>query len=55
MDSAETNKPSKSTAGMPKERIQGAINRGQGISANGVALETLMMEAMGPGSVALVL
>ncbi|RPB16099.1 DUF28-domain-containing protein [Morchella conica CCBAS932] len=42
-------------AGMPKERIQGAINRGQGISASGVALETLIMEAMGPGSVALVL
>lgn len=42
-------------AGMPKERIEGAVKRGQGISPSGVALETLIMECMGPGSVALVM
>jgi len=40
---------------MPKDRITTAIERGQGKSATGVALEPVFIEAIGPGKVALVI
>ena len=40
---------------MPKDRIQTAIQRGLGKSASGAALESVLVEAMGPGNVALVI
>ncbi|KAI5820056.1 transcriptional regulator TACO1-like protein [Pyronema omphalodes] len=42
-------------AGMPKDRINTAIQRGLGKSASGVALEPVLVEGMGPGNVALVI
>jgi transcriptional/translational regulatory protein YebC/TACO1 len=39
---------------MPKDRITTAIERGQGRSTSGAALEPVLVEAMGPGNVALV-
>lgn len=41
-------------AGMPKDRITTALERGQGRSTSGAALETVLVEAIGPGNVALV-
>lgn len=39
---------------MPKEKIQVAIDRGLGVTADGAKLETLAIEAIGPGNVAMV-
>jgi transcriptional/translational regulatory protein YebC/TACO1 len=39
---------------MPKDRITTAIERGQGRSTSGAALEPVLVEAIGPGNVALV-
>jgi len=40
---------------MPKDRVNTAIDRGQGKSASGAALEPVLIEAIGPGKVALVI
>ncbi|KAL1960033.1 hypothetical protein VTO42DRAFT_205 [Malbranchea cinnamomea] len=40
--------------GMPKSTIENAIARGQGLSTSGAPLESLTIEAMLPGSVAIV-
>ena len=39
---------------MPKEKIQIAIDRGNGVTASGAKLELLAIEAIGPGNVAMV-
>ncbi|KAI9772864.1 MAG: hypothetical protein M1840_008746 [Geoglossum simile] len=44
-----------SKAGFPKASISAAISRGQGISASGTALESLTIECIGPGTVAIVI
>ncbi|KAH0562318.1 hypothetical protein GP486_002983 [Trichoglossum hirsutum] len=41
--------------GFPKSSISAAISRGQGVSASGTALESLVIECIGPGSVAMVI
>ncbi|KAL7276315.1 hypothetical protein RUND412_000729 [Rhizina undulata] len=40
-------------AGMAKAHIESAISRGQGVSAEGTVLESVLVECMGPGSVAI--
>jgi transcriptional/translational regulatory protein YebC/TACO1 len=40
---------------MPKDRINMAIQRGQGKSTSGAALEPVLVEGIGPGNVALVI
>lgn len=42
-------------AGVPKDKIEGAIARGQGKSSTGAILETMTFEAMVPPSIALVI
>ncbi|KAI9786946.1 MAG: hypothetical protein M1839_005177 [Geoglossum umbratile] len=42
-------------AGFPKSSISAAISRGQGVSTSGTALESLTIECIGPGSVAIVI
>jgi hypothetical protein len=39
---------------MPKEKIESAVKRGQGVSASGGTLEPVQVECIGPGSVALI-
>lgn len=41
--------------GFPKASIENAISRGQGLSASGVALENVTIEAMVPPSVAVII
>jgi transcriptional/translational regulatory protein YebC/TACO1 len=40
---------------LPKDRIEKAIQRGQGVSMEGVALQSYVIEALGPGSVAIIM
>ncbi|RPA87285.1 YebC-like protein [Ascobolus immersus RN42] len=40
---------------LPKDRIEKAIQRGQGVSMEGVALQSYVIEALGPGSVAIII
>lgn len=42
-------------AGMAKAVIDSAIRKGQGISASGAPLETVLVECIGPGGVAFVM
>ncbi|CUS11915.1 unnamed protein product [Tuber aestivum] len=42
-------------AGMSKEKMEAAVKRGQGVSASGAALESVQIECMGPGSVAMII
>ena len=35
--------------------MEAAVKRGQGVSASGAALESLQIECMGPGSVAMIM
>jgi transcriptional/translational regulatory protein YebC/TACO1 len=39
---------------MPKDKIQVAVDRGNGVTASGAKLEPLAIEAIGPGNVAMV-
>lgn len=41
--------------GLPKEVLEGAIKRGQGLSTSGKPLETVIIEAMFPGGVAAII
>jgi transcriptional/translational regulatory protein YebC/TACO1 len=40
-------------ASLPKDKIDTAIDRGQGVSSSGKPLEALTIELMGPGNVAM--
>ncbi|PWW80402.1 YebC-like protein [Tuber magnatum] len=42
-------------AGMSKDKMEAAVKRGQGVSASGAALESVQIECMGPGSVAMII
>lgn len=40
---------------LPKDRIEKAIQRGQGVTMEGVALQSYVIECLGPGSVAIIM
>ncbi|KAG0641707.1 transcriptional regulator-domain-containing protein [Tuber brumale] len=42
-------------AGMSKDKMEATVKRGQGVSASGAALESVQIECIGPGSVAVII
>ncbi|CAZ82546.1 unnamed protein product [Tuber melanosporum] len=42
-------------AGMSKDKMEASVKRGQGVSASGATLESVQIECIGPGSVAMII